>query len=385
MAAADHPDTLAHGHLKRHALIVEFGDTVLNTATLQDVFDDAVVKTAEGTGAERCRLMRYRPEFNDMLVCAATGCRTGTVGSPERTAANSPAGRSFRTGLPVYAEDLSEEGQGMADEVLTRHGIASPLYVPIRISNGIFGSLEVESETGRRFPADSEFFLRAIANLIGLAVMRASAAADIAAVRKLGAASAAEHTTMLCEMRHRMANGLQTILSTLNAEVRETKERSVLAALERVTRRVVAIGKAHARLDDARLGGNADLDIYLAGLCADIMTPPGIRMETELLPVKADHGTALPIGLIVNEAVTNCLKHAFPHGHGRIHVRLNLISEKRARVSVLDDGVGPSRCTRGASGTDIMNSLARSIGGTIMRSAGAFGGTTVIVEFPTHN
>jgi two-component sensor histidine kinase len=385
MAATDHPDTQVHGYLERQALIVAFGDAILNNGKLQDVFEDAVAKIAEGTGADHSKMMKYRSESDDMLVCAGIGWQEGTVGSAESAAANTPAGRSFRTGLPVYVEDLPNETQFVADEILTRHGIVSLLNVPIRTGDAIFGSLEIDCDSRRRFPTDSVSFLRAFANLTGLAVMRARAAADAAAAEEAAGANAAERATMLGEMQHRMANGLQAIISTLNAEARATNEPSVRAALARVTRRVAGIGKAHARLDDARRGGNADLQVYLAGLCADIMTPQGIRMETDLLPVKADHGTALPIGLIVNEAVTNCVKHAFPHGRGKIHIGLKLIAEKRARVSILDDGVGPLEGAHIGSGTDIMNALARNIGATIISSAGPFGGTNVVVEFPTHS
>lgn len=222
---------------------------------------------------------------------------------------------------------------------------------------------------------------------MGLAMMRTRAEAGSAVAAKateLATATMTQRSIMLRELQHRMRNGLQTIISTINAEVRATDDPAGRKTLERVTARVAGIGRAYARLDEARRGGNADLQVYLAGLCADLTPPKGIWMETELLAVKADHGTALPIGLIVNEAVTNCVKHAFPHGRGKIQVALKPIPGNRARVSILDDGVGPIDRLHNGSGTDLMNALARNVGATVIRSASPGGGTIVVVEFPTH-
>lgn len=157
MDATEHPDTRVHGELKRQALIIEFGDAILNNGSLQDIFDDSVAEVVEGTDANQSKIVRYRPESDDMLVCAGIGWQEGVVGSA-MGAANTPAGRSFRTGLPVYVEDLPNDAQFVAEDVLTRHGIVSLLNVPIRTSDGIFGSLEIDSEVRQRFPADAEFF-----------------------------------------------------------------------------------------------------------------------------------------------------------------------------------------------------------------------------------
>lgn len=146
MDATEHPDTRVHGELKRQALIIEFGDAVLNNGSLQDIFDDAAAKVAEGTDATQSRIVRYRPESDDMLVCAGIGWQEGVVGSALSAAANTPAGRSFRTGVAVCVEDLSNETQFVAEDVLTRHGIVSLLNVPIRTRDGIFGCLEIDSE-----------------------------------------------------------------------------------------------------------------------------------------------------------------------------------------------------------------------------------------------
>jgi two-component system, sensor histidine kinase PdtaS len=383
MDATGYSDTPALGYLRRQALIVDFGEVLLNNPTLPKIYQDAVAKIAEGTGADHSRMVRYRAETDDMQVCAGIGWRDGVVGSTVSATANTPAGRSLRTGMPVLVEDIRNDARFGPDEMLERHGVVSLINVPIKTDESVYGSLEIDSDA-KRFSADDLPFLQVIAHLTSLSLMRNHAQADAAAAARTAASSAAGRALDLRELKHRMANNLQAIMWALNVEMRKTNDAAVRDALQRVVRRVSGIGKAEASLAAAENSDGADLHIFLAGLCAAIPMPAGVRIVTDLLPVRAERRTGLPIGLIVNEAVTNSVKHAFPGGHGRITVSLRSISETRARVSIQDDGVGLFDNWQPGSGTDIMNALAHNFGATIVRSSGPCSGTAVVVEFPTH-
>jgi two-component sensor histidine kinase len=269
------------------------------------------------------------------------------------------------------------------DERLHGLGIVSLLNVPVKVGQAVYGSLEIDGNGQGRFAPEDLPFLQAIAQLAGLALMRVQADIDSAVAAKVAMENAAERALALRELRHRTVNNLQAIMATLNVEMRATNEPAVRQALQRVILRVSGIGKAEASLADAERGRNTDLQVFLRGLCAALAMPPGVRMGTDLTPVSAERRLALPIGLIVNEAVTNSLKHAFPDQRGTITVALQGISDTRARVSIRDDGVGLFDRWNPGSGTEIMNALAQNFGATIMRSAGAEGGTTVTIDFPT--
>ena len=93
---------------------------------------------------------------------------------------------------------------------------------------------------------------------------------------------------------------------------------------------------------------------------------------------------AVPVGLIVNEAVTNALKHAFPgERQGAVTVRLRRHGESRLRLEIADDGVGLPGSDAGApggSGTRLVRLLARQLDGHAAWHARP--GTTVVVTFP---
>jgi two-component sensor histidine kinase len=368
--------------LLRQSLVLEFGAALLSNISLPQIWQDVALKLVEGSGAARSRVMRYRADADDLEVCAGAGWSDDMVGST-MSADTTPAGRSFRTAMPVFVEDIMNDARFAPDEGLHGLGIVSLLDVPVKVGQAVYGSLEIDSNESSRFAPEDLPFMQAIAQLTGLALMRLRADADAAFAAKVAMANAAERALALRELRHRTVNNLQSIMATLNVEMRATNDPAVRQALQRVILRVSGIGKAEASLANAERGGSADLQIFLHGLCSALAMPPRVRMVTDLMSVRAERRAALPIGLIVNEAVTNSLKHAFPDQRGTISVSLQAISNMRARVSIRDDGVGLLGHWNPGSGTEIMNALAHNFGATIMRSAGAGGGTTVTLEFPT--
>jgi two-component sensor histidine kinase len=362
--------------LHRQALVLEFGATLLRELSESQICQEAALKLVEGSGAGHSRVMRYRAESDDLQVCGGVGWRNGMVGSV-LSADTTPAGRCYRAAAAVQVDDIMNDARFAPDEALHRCGIVSLLTVPIMTGTKMYGSVEIEGDGKMRAVPEDVPFLQAIARLVGLAVTRRRAAVDAMAAHSIDADLA------LRELRHRASNNLQTIMAALNIEMRTATEPATAAALQRVIRRVVGIGRAEASLASAAHGGRADLQMFLRGLCATLAMPPGVCIVADLTPVWGERRVALPIGLIVNEAVTNSLKHAFPDQRGTISVALRLISESRARVSVHDDGIGLFENWKPGSGTDIMNALGRSFGATIMRSAGSARGSSLIVEFPT--
>jgi two-component sensor histidine kinase len=382
MDSFSRPTSGSAAFLHRQSVALDFGAVLLGNPPLLQIWQDAAVKIADGSGAQHSRAMRYRAETDDLEVCAGVGWSEGMVGS-SLSADTTPAGRSFRTRMPISVEDIMNDARFAPDERLHGLGVASLLDVPVRVGQATYGSLEIDRDERGCFPPEDLAFLQTIAQLMGLGLMRYDAAADAAAAASAATASSAQFALALRELKHRTVNNLQTIMATLNIEMRATNEPAVREALQRVMRRVSGIGRAEASLANAERGGSADLQIFLRGLCAAIAMPKGVRMVTDLVSVRAERRAALPIGLIVNEAVMNSLKYAFPDQRGTITVALQPISDARARVSIRDDGIGLFADWKPGSGTEIMNALAHNFGATIMRSAGVGGGTAVTLEFPT--
>lgn len=190
------------------------------------------------------------------------------------------------------------------------------------------------------------------------------------------------------ELQHRVSNNLQTVSTILRLQEREIVDaESGRAALRDAGGRLATIGALHRRLYDPN-AQNVDLGDHLRGLCADVMAAAGLANATCVVSVAP--GAALPasraltLALIVNEAVVNALKYAFPDGAaGRISVSLSADGPDYV-LEVADDGVGfdGQEPPPESLGTRIVTSLAGQLGGEPEWRSG--GGATFRLRFPRH-
>jgi PAS domain S-box-containing protein len=155
-----------------------------------------------------------------------------------------------------------------------------------------------------------------------------------------------EKEVLLKEVHHRVKNNLQVIVSLINLQAQKIEDPALRSVFEETRSRVHAIALLHERLYGSKNLGRIDMRDYLAGLASDLSStnfgarPIRLTVEAEDLYFEMD--AAVPIGLIVNELVTNAYKHAFPRtrpGSGEIRVELRREAAEIAIV-VSDDGVG---------------------------------------------
>jgi two-component sensor histidine kinase len=182
--------------------------------------------------------------------------------------------------------------------------------------------------------------------------------------------------TLLKEIHHRVKNNLQTITSLLNIHMRSVTSDQAHQALEEVQTRVRALALVHHYLyesDDVRV---VELRLFVGELCQvlhDTLSGAGrqIRIETDVHNMTIASERAVPIALLITEAVTNAYKHAFPDGRaGKISVAIHTLNETSALLTIGDDGVGYSAgedlAATGAAGQGVGMSLisafARQLG-----------------------
>ena len=200
-----------------------------------------------------------------------------------------------------------------------------------------------------------------------------------------------EHIGMLLqELTHRVKNSLQIIASMVWIESRSHKSGEGKAALERVSHRIDALGHLYAKLSKADTVEAVDAATYLDELCRDLISSVHkedgasivlkMDIESELLPTDR----AIPIGLIVNELVTNAVKYAFPgETRGTILVTLKRLPGE-LRLTVADDGQGlDSRRSGSGLGGRLVEGFAHQLGGQVERESDSHG-TTVRVILPSH-
>ncbi|MBI3517437.1 MAG: ATP-binding protein, partial [Proteobacteria bacterium] len=198
-----------------------------------------------------------------------------------------------------------------------------------------------------------------------------------------------EKETLFQELNHRVKNNLQLISSLLSLQAGKIKDPQARRGFEVSLDRVHSISLVHDLLYRRADITYVDVPTYLKALIARIATAYLAEGRIECT-VDADPLSLLPdqcirLALIVNEVVTNAVKHAFPDGRtGHITVTFRR-TEAALRLSVTDDGVGiapPEAEGDGAHlGMTIVELLAKYLGGSCQQVSGAFG-TIVTVSFP---
>lgn len=147
----------------------------------------------------------------------------------------------------------------------------------------------------------------------------------------------------LKEMDHRTKNNFQIVTSLLTLQASRSASEEVKAALSEAAERLKAVAAVYDALAPSSQGlAMVRLQDQLQEICDQIrrgIMPDGIALSTELEPILVPHESAVAIGIIVNELVTNACKHAFGDGGGSIRVKA-WRDDGAAYIEVADDGRG---------------------------------------------
>jgi PAS domain S-box-containing protein len=180
---------------------------------------------------------------------------------------------------------------------------------------------------------------------------------------------------LLRELNHRVKNNLQMVSSLLNLQATRMDDPAAREQFRKATDRVQAVGDIHARLYQGDQLGVVDFDQYLQDLCArlreSMLEGRSIRLEVETEPLTLDIDRAIPLGLIVNELVTNSIKHAFAdEASGQIDVSLKKGGASEVlRLTIADNGRGIGQDAAPAGlGSRLVEGLMQQVGGTIART-----------------
>jgi PAS domain S-box-containing protein len=158
-------------------------------------------------------------------------------------------------------------------------------------------------------------------------------------------ASLEEKDVLLKEVHHRVKNNLQIVSSLLNLQSRSVADGATLEMFRDSQARVKSIALIHEKLYQSPDLARIDFAGYARDLVAHLFQsyqihPGVIRLRIDVADVSPGLDTAIPCGLIINELVSNALKHAFPEDReGEIYVGLHLEDDQTV-LTVSDDGIG---------------------------------------------
>jgi len=183
-----------------------------------------------------------------------------------------------------------------------------------------------------------------------------------------------EKEMLLKEIHHRVKNNLMVISSLLNLQSRYIKDKEALSIFKESQSRAKSMALIHEKLYSSTDLKRIDFGDYIRTLSSDLFQtyvadPSRIKMNINVENIMLDINTAIPLGLIVNELVSNSMKHAFPNGrNGELNIDFHTKDDNLV-LMVSDDGVGfPEDLdykNTDSLGLQLVNSLTGQIDGNI--------------------
>ena len=367
--------------MRQRDLLADLGTVALRSTDPDALFQEACRLVADGLGVRFCKILELLPAERCLLVRAGVGWRDGVVGHAKLEADDgSAAGHALRTDQPVIANDLEEETRFRMPKLLRDHGIERAMNVIIRVDGRPFGVLEVDSSVEGQFSEFDISFLRASANLLGVAIERANREAELQQEAK-------RREILAREADHRIKNSLQLVASLLTLQRARLRDPQAVAALDEAIARVMAVAESHRALQQSADLRTISLEAMLTDLCGHVAQ----LSDTIAVGCSCEHGIeldaerAIPLGLIVSELVTNAFRHAYPDGQrGMVRLRATTTGES-VEIIIADDGVGMDEADSGKDGSlgvTIVNSLVRQIGAELSVRSGQGQGTVVTLRLP---
>ncbi|MEA1831398.1 histidine kinase dimerization/phosphoacceptor domain -containing protein [Methylobacterium durans] len=211
-------------------------------------------------------------------------------------------------------------------------------------------------------------------------------------VREREMANAALHealavkTTLIHEIDHRVKNNLQMIAAMIVLQSQRIADPGTRASMMETLQRIEALNTVHRRLHQSESVSRFDVADFVRDLIGDLVGASGrddIAVQLDLVAVVIPAEKSVALALLLNEIVTNILKHAFVGGRpGTLAVRI--AREDEIRIVVQDDGVGMPEDgrTKGSFGQSLMRTLARQLGAGLAVERASGSGTRVVLTMP---
>lgn len=245
--------------------------------------------------------------------------------------------RKLPDGMPVIG--TIEDFPASERTILESQGILSLLVIPVFVSGKWFGFIGFDdTESRREWDANDIFILNTAAEMMGSFLGRIRAENEIRSLLN-------EKELLLREVHHRIKNNMITISSLLSLQARGMEEDRTTEALTEAQGRIRGMMMIYDRLYRSKDFRRVSAAGYLGDLIRDIVAVSGestrITIEEKIEEREMDSKILFPLGIIVNELLSNAYKYAFPDGRrGTISISLRQLDDGTMELVFRDDGVG---------------------------------------------
>jgi two-component sensor histidine kinase len=364
------------------ANVIKTSLAVSGEVGIEKLIETLMVIVLEHAGAERGLLIL--PRGNELWIEAeaVTSRQAVDVRLRRTTVAASDLPESIlryvvRTREIVLLDDAKTQNQFSSDHFLAQKGSRSILCLPITSKAKLIGVLYLENNLS------SHVFTPTRIEVLKLLASQAAISLENAALE--------EKEALLREVHHRVKNNLQLISSLLSLQAVRISDPAVAELFAESRDRVRSMALVHENLYRFGNFARAPMKPHLESVCAQLFrayapATEQISLHLDIDEVQLDLDRAVACGLIVNELVSNALKHAFPDGRrGALWISLQSLEADGCLLRVRDDGVGISESihpkTAETLGLQLVNDLADQLRGSVeIRS---LDGVDIAITFQT--
>ncbi|MBI2918992.1 MAG: AAA family ATPase [Chloroflexi bacterium] len=301
----------------------------------------------------------------------------------------------FRTGQRVILDNASQEGLFKDNPEVQGMQLRSVLCLPVTKQSRLIGVLYLENRlTDSVFTSAKTQMTELLTSQAAISIENSRLLEDMKKADENVVRSLREKEVLLKEIHHRVKNNLQIIHSMLNLQLPYIKNEQALEPFKESQNRIHSMALIHEKLYQSESLSKIDLAEYIESLAGNLFasyqgTERAIRQRIHVEDVSLNVDTAIPCALIINELVSNALKHAFPDslrrakGTDEIAIELRRDGGSRFLLTVSDNGVGlpdgfdMGRCE--SLGLNLVDILVKQLRGTIR--LGANGGTQFAITF----
>ena len=370
-----------------YAVLSGINTLIVRVRHPDELFQEACSIAVDAGGFRMSLIAVADPQTQTIVPMASAGNYEGLLsavaeilGNPE-TAPKTMIARAMRQGkTAVVSNDCAKDPRLLLSKQYVDSQVRSIAILPLLIADEAVGVLALYSSEAEFFQAQEMKLLTELANDIAfcMGAIRSRDHKDLAdqALR----ASLKEKEALLKEVHHRVKNNMQVITSLLRLESNRIDHPTTKGVLKDMQNRILAMASLHEALYRSNSFAQVDLASYLKELTTQLQrslvaSPGQIAFHLDLLPVGLDLDQAVPCGLIVNELVSNALKHGFPDGRrGTVRVEAAWVSEGLLRLRICDDGIGLSpdfaELRVKSLGLQLVADLARQLGGSLVIGPG---------------
>ena len=183
-----------------------------------------------------------------------------------------------------------------------------------------------------------------------------------------------EKEWLVKEIHHRVKNNLQIVVSLLNTQAEYLEEGDALIAIQESRHRMQVISLLHQKLYQVETSSVIDMQVYIREVISYLKESfkviNHLYFEQQIDSINLDISQAVPVGLILNEAITNCIKYAFPNNeNGNITVSFTKEDDEHILLTIADNGVGITKAVdaspKKSLGMQLMQTLSEQLDGNM--------------------